>query len=110
MEQILQLRKQALELLGGKCKRCGFKDRRALHFDHVNGNGAEERRKEGNRQHLLMYRRIIAGERNLYQILCANCNCIKKVENKEHNVSNYSQFSSRLKKYNLWMDSQNHSD
>jgi len=53
---------------------------RALQIDHVNGDGHKERqtRKSLNRKIAL---NLIDTSR--YQILCANCNWIKRVENNE---------------------------
>ena len=67
------------------CKRCGFDDIRALQIDHMYGGG---------RQHRIQLRQ--AGTTNFYQwlwkqdypegyqVLCANCNWIKRFENKEN--------------------------
>lgn len=33
-----------IKKLGGKCVHCGFKDIRALQFDHINGDGYKEKR------------------------------------------------------------------
>lgn len=63
------------------CANCGFSDTRALQVDHIENNGAEERR-------ALFGNRLFAGttfyrwvRRNNYPegyaILCANCNIIK---------------------------------
>ncbi|KKQ94900.1 MAG: hypothetical protein UT21_C0011G0008 [Candidatus Woesebacteria bacterium GW2011_GWA1_39_11b] len=63
------------------CANCSFNDSRALQVDHIENNGAEERRK-------LFGNRLFAGttfyrwvRRNNYPegyaILCANCNIIK---------------------------------
>jgi hypothetical protein len=76
-----RLRARAVAALGGCCRTCGFSDPRALHIDHVNGGGAEERRNGVSAAAL--YRRIIAGVSG-YQLLCANCNMIKKHEQSEH--------------------------
>jgi len=79
------IRKKAVEVLGGKCVRCGFTDIRALQIDHVNGGGQKEHRSIGS---MAVYRKIIQkhsmGE-NIkdYQVLCANCNWIKRWENGE---------------------------
>ena len=75
-------RKKCIDVLGGKCVKCGFNDIRALQIDHVNGGGLKESRKIGNYK---MYLNIINDEtiRCNYQILCANCNWIKRYENKE---------------------------
>ena len=76
-------RKKLIDYLGGKCKRCAFSDWRALQFDHVNGGGNKER---------ILYKttaipmRILKGEvmkTDKYQLLCANCNWIKRYENGE---------------------------
>src|SRR5438445_10103504 len=42
-----RLRDQVFELLGDKCVRCGFADRRALQFDHISGGGNRERMSRG---------------------------------------------------------------
>src|SRR3990167_10375303 len=76
------LRLQALEKLGSKCERCGFNDPRALQIDHINGGGVRERKK-GTSQHVF-YRSIVNGERTDLQLLCANCNWIKRAERKEY--------------------------
>lgn len=75
-------RSEAVEKLGGRCCRCGFDDRRALQIDHVNGGGLHDRRTRG--QHAPV--RDILKDRNLgdYQLLCANCNWIKRAERQEH--------------------------
>jgi hypothetical protein len=78
-----QYRTQVLELLGTECSKCRFADRRALQIDHVAGGGYTERKTipSGSRLH----RYILSGKADLkkYQILCANCNWIKKFENNE---------------------------
>jgi len=63
------------------CRYCGFNDTRALQIDHIDGGGRKHARS--------------IGEHNLYswlkknnypdgfQILCANCNMIKRSENEE---------------------------
>ena len=69
-------------MAGASCTRCGFSDKRALQIDHVNGNGMQDR-KSG---YYKFYQDVIAslerGEKK-YQILCANCNWIKRRELKE---------------------------
>jgi len=73
-------RQASLEKLGLKCSHCGFADPRALQLDHKKGNGAEERRKikDTERYYKHIYENI-----EEYQVLCANCNWIKRVELKE---------------------------
>ncbi len=86
-EYLRKLRLATIEALGGKCK-CGFSDVRALQIDHINGGGSKERKNrtfKGNfHNHVL--RSFLAGE-NKYQLLCANCNWIKRFENKENRTN-----------------------
>lgn len=81
-ERNRKLRRSALEILGGKCVRCGFSDFRALQIDHINGGGTKERREKRNP--LSFYRNIANGNTEGLQCLCANCNWIKRHENGEH--------------------------
>ena len=77
-------RNAILEALGGKCSKCGFQDKRALQIDHINGDGARERKigeyKGGFEKHVLQS--FLRGD-NVYQLLCANCNWIKRFEKNE---------------------------
>lgn len=75
------LRKKILFLLGGKCNKCGFSDERALQIDHINGDGYKERRQGVARKNTIINEIIIGKKR--YQLLCANCNWIKRFENNE---------------------------
>lgn len=79
-ERQQKIRKDVLEKLGNKCVKCGYGDTRALHIDHVNGDGKHERNIRKT-----IYRRILLDlvDISRYQLLCANCNWIKKVENNE---------------------------
>lgn len=73
------LREKVFEVYGHECLNCGYdKDTRALHIDHVVGNGM----KEFNRYSSHDFRRRVLREVNsgLYQILCANCNTVKGLE------------------------------
>jgi hypothetical protein len=72
--------------LGGKCCRCGMTDKRVLQIDHVNGDGFKYRSKlkSGTRRAGgEWFRDYLNGRIDKYQILCANCHCIKTWENKE---------------------------
>lgn len=72
-----QWRDKALDKLGRKCATCGFDDVRALHIDHVNDDGYEERKGTTAVQR---YKLVVADTEGRYQTLCANCNFIKKYE------------------------------
>jgi len=65
-----------------KCKLCSFEDDRALCVDHINNNGADDRRIGLSGEHI--YRKIIEMTkeevRQEYQLLCRNCNWIKLQE------------------------------
>lgn len=76
-------------ILGNKCIRCGFSDKRALQFDHINGGGRALRRakkfKHGQ-QEINFYSSRPDLARQTLQVLCANCNFIKVVENNELSI------------------------
>jgi hypothetical protein len=79
-DDMRRLRERAVELLGAACAHCGFTDIRALQIDHRAGNGAQERKIMSQRQ---TYQRVFEHTED-YQVLCANCNWIKRAENGEH--------------------------
>jgi hypothetical protein len=73
------------EILGGaKCVRCGAKDLRLLVFDHVQGGGATEMKKFGGNFRMIAYyvNNPEIAKQSL-QVLCANCNSLKRHENRE---------------------------
>lgn len=79
------VRNAIFELLGASCRQCGFSDRRALQIDHVNGGGSAERlrtKKTGWSGYKFILEKIMTGSTD-YQILCANCNWIKRCVNNE---------------------------
>ena len=64
-----------------KCARCNFSDQRALQIDHVNNDGCAERKSLGfSRYFLMLVIESFAKKEKKYQILCANCNWIKRIE------------------------------
>ncbi len=66
-----------------KCLKCGFDDIRALQIDHINGGGTKHRRELG-RTGDAFYRWLrLNNYPEGYQVLCCNCNWIKRFENKE---------------------------
>lgn len=77
-----RLRKATLELMGNKCVRCGFSDARALQIDHIHGHGGEDKRRAGKAYPLKVMDSLMKNE-GKYQLLCANCNWIKRCENNE---------------------------
>ena len=88
-----ELRRKVFEKLGKRCNnpQCkrvnndgstGCLDVRCLQIDHVKGDGVEDRKKVGVSATFL--RKVLKDEINLYQLLCSNCNWIKRVENREY--------------------------
>lgn len=80
-----EARQRILELFGMKCCRCGYdSDVRALQLDHI--HRARVPRNHTHRSGYGLYREILKGNisKNDFQLLCANCNWIKKLDNKEH--------------------------
>lgn len=76
-------RNAILNLLGGRCVRCAFDDRRALQIDHVSGGGRREQLIfGGGGYYARILEKVRAGSQD-YQVLCANCNTIKKCERGE---------------------------
>jgi len=67
------------------CINCGFGDSRALQFDHINGNGNKDRKRfaKGGTNKLMYYILHPDEAREKLQVLCANCNWIKRVTNDE---------------------------
>ncbi len=76
-----RLRTMVMDALGGPvCLRCGFDDVRALTIDHKNGGGTNHRREAVSMWSI--YRHALENP-DLYQVLCWNCNYIKRIEEGE---------------------------
>lgn len=82
-EYYKRLREKIIKQLGGKCCKCGFNDKRALQVDHINGGGTRETKGMTRSYYLFVLRELKNGDQNKYQLLCANCNWIKRYEKKE---------------------------
>lgn len=76
-------RAEIIDFLGGECVRCGFDDWRALQVDHVNGDGHIHRKQDGTTFTSKLFRTIVEDPKR-FQLLCANCNWIKRYENNEN--------------------------
>lgn len=82
-----------IDYLGGKCIKCGFnKDKRALVLDHINGDGKQDRLKNGSRIYRYYCTRLDEADKVL-QVLCANCNLIKAFECFEYAGSKRKYFT-----------------
>jgi len=61
-----------------KCSKCGYDDTRALSLDHINGDGTTHRKKL-NGVNLCKWL-VKKGYPEGYQVLCMNCQFIKRYE------------------------------
>lgn len=86
-KRLIDLRKRIFQKYGDKCLHCGFDDVRALQIDHVNGGGLKEFREKYqtgmSRSRRKYYKAVLEDTAGRYQLLCANCNWIKKHERNE---------------------------
>ena len=77
-----KLRDDCFAGYGNKCACCGESEVLFLTLDHVNRNGAEEKRALGHTSNLQTYRHAIQnGFPDDYQLLCWNCNCGRERNN-----------------------------
>lgn len=80
-----RMKKAIIELLGGKCAQCGFADFRALQIDHRAGQGHSDIKGGGTAYYDRVLKLITANPGQVvYQLLCANCNWIKRAEQDEN--------------------------
>lgn len=80
----VEWRKKIFELLGGsKCIKCGVKDYRALQIDHKNGGGRKQFKENPHFIKPKPYYEHINKHISEYQVLCSNCNWIKRFEARE---------------------------
>lgn len=78
----LALKLSCFDAYGGPvCKHCGFTDHRALNLDHIAGGGNIEREASSSNTIYLKLKKLNYPPG--YQVLCANCNSIKKYTNNE---------------------------
>ena len=75
------MRARAIESIGGPlCVGCGLTDVRVLTIDHRAGGGTQHRRDVVSSHGL--YKAVLE-DPSKYQVLCHNCNWIKRHENDE---------------------------
>lgn len=88
----LTLRQQILAKYGNHCRCCHFNHPAALQIDHVYGGGSLEVKTIGRYTFL---KKVLDDTKHEYQLLCANCNCIKRVLNQERG---YKQSKEEIEK------------
>lgn len=75
----VQLMREVIAAYGNKCKCCGETRFEFLSLDHVNNDGAKERRERGYKGGYAFYRTLRDRPlREDIQILCFNCNLAKQ--------------------------------
>jgi hypothetical protein len=82
----IELRAALFEKLGGAhCVQCGFSDVRALQLDHINGGGRQHRKSlsSGTAYFRALSKMSTSELVRTFQVLCANCNAIKREEREE---------------------------
>lgn len=92
-----KLRESIIRKLGGKCSNpaCqwlnadgsrGCTDVRCLQVDHVFNDGSKERKEFTQ---IALWNKILADTDGRYQLLCANCNWIKRAIYRSQNAVNW---------------------
>lgn len=91
-ERKFNVRRRILDLYGRRCSNCGYnKDERVLQLDHLDSNPRLIKGALGGypRAGTHLYSAILSGavSDTLFQILCANCNFLKKLITPSENSS-----------------------
>ena len=82
-KRLQKIRMDLMNILGGAyCKDCGFNILEALQFDHIFGGGTKERKlfASGRAMYYFYIKNPEIAKQRL-QVLCANCNFIKRAKN-----------------------------
>jgi len=96
-KRVREKRLAVIREFGGRCCKCGFNDWRALQFDHREGGGGADR--QFHRHNTLGYYEYVRRNLDRFQLLCANCNWIKRferLENARPNGGEYEDEASRV--------------
>ena len=75
-----KVREDTVRMIGSECKSCGYSDIRALQIDHTEADSAADKRFTGTSYYYNIRKQLPSSK---YQILCANCNAIKRQVNQE---------------------------
>jgi len=84
-KRLIVTKEKLLSEFGGRCKKCDIADYRVLQLDHINGGGGKSRKNGEFKSTRQFFKEVLSdpGKFQKYQILCANCNWIKRIENGE---------------------------
>lgn len=83
IKRTAEIKAQIFDRYGNKCVRCGFDDDcRAFQIDHVNGGGSQDALKFKSKR--AYWKHVLEDQTGKFQLLCANCNAIKRIEQGEH--------------------------
>ena len=77
-------RQELIKGMGGECIKCRFSDWRALQIDHIDGNGTSLGKFEKSMGANKYKNYVLIRKNKDYQLLCSNCNWIKKYERNEN--------------------------
>jgi hypothetical protein len=83
--KLQEARKNLILAMGNKCKHCGYnEDYRCIHLDHIDGGGNKDRKQYGCLS-ISKYTKMINDYslREKFQLLCVNCNWVKRYTNDE---------------------------
>lgn len=80
-QQYASVRARVISTYGGKCAECGETRLHMLQLDHVNNDGAEERRGRNANAHYFNADKEYRPDR--YQVLCGPCNYAKNSYSRE---------------------------
>ena len=74
-----RVRAEMIAAYGGRCVCCGETEPKFLAIDHINNNGAEDRRNLGilGGHQMVAHLKKLGYPKDEYQLLCHNCNCAK---------------------------------
>ncbi|OHA07273.1 MAG: hypothetical protein A2934_03205 [Candidatus Sungbacteria bacterium RIFCSPLOWO2_01_FULL_47_10] len=87
-----ETRREIIKFFGEKCGVCGFNNVKALQIDHKIGGGTKEMKQMKGEYFFRIYKKMLLDPKEFskkYQLLCANCNWLKRYKNNEVKVSKY---------------------
>ena len=78
-------RKEAVQILGGKCILCGTTDKYFLCLDHINDDAKKDKERwTADRVRNLWIIDNLDEARQIFQVLCYNCNNLKRNNREEY--------------------------